>query len=383
MLAALTTRSGTPAAAAPALLSGFVSGQVLNSANRPLGQSDVYLFDDSAATGTTASIAHGRSLADGTFRLSIPDPRTATGNGWHNYTLMTIHDGRFGVRFFSRLQAGATTADKAEIQADAQADAITARQPAVLHATMRSSGAPAETVRGRTADLAEQANQGHDADQLMRSAVVTATYQNVPTTVARIEIISGSTVTFTYGTQSDTDVDVGVQVEGTSGWSIDGSTHLSKSGASSAPLPYTVGMNSWPVAFYMAVGITYSDNYLCAGKYYCYTKRSADYWTGAVHRYATAWNGCLDVNARCQRYVACFPPNGGFDKHSGVNQKYATAAKVAGLTLGASSGWSTSVDVKYDFQRPQDFVAWPCIAGKNNWITLASELYVFGTTTPN
>ena len=192
----------------------------------------------------------------------------------------------------------------------------------------------------------------------------------------------GSTVTFTYGTQADTDVDVGLQVEGTSAWSINGSVHLSKSGGSSASLPYTVGLKSWPVAFYMAVGITYSDNYLCVGKYYCYTKRAANYWTGTVYRYATAWNGCSGANVACQRYVACYPPNGSFNKHSGVNQKYTAAARVAGVTLGASSGWSSSVDVNYQFQRPKDDVAWPCIAGKNNWPTLAGELYVFGTTTP-
>lgn len=378
MLSALVTTSGTAAAAAPTLTPSLVTGQVLDATDRPIGQSDVYLFDDSAPTGTTASIAHTRSAADGTFSLSIPGTGAATASGWRNFTLTTIHGDRFGVRFFSRRQGGTATLDKAE----AQAETVAARQPVVLHATMRSTAPPAGTVRARTADLAAQANSADDADQLVRSSVVVATYQNVPTTVARIEIIGGATVAFTYGTQADTDVDVGVQVDGTSAWSVGGSVHLGKSGASAATRTYTVGLKSWPEAYYMAVGITYSDDYICQGKYHCYTKRSADYWTGNVVNYATAWDGCVGVTAPCQRYVVCFPPNGKFEKHSGVNQKYSAAAKVAGLTLGASSGWSTSVDVVYQFHRPQDDIAWPCLAGKNNWITLASELYSFGTTTP-
>ncbi len=110
-----------------------------------------------APSGTSAAAAAPvPALPSASLRARFWTP--TTGNGWHNYTLMTVHDGRFGVRFFSRRGSGTTASDKAESRTEVQADAVAAWQPVVLHATLRSSAPPVKTVRARTADMAEQAN---------------------------------------------------------------------------------------------------------------------------------------------------------------------------------------------------------------------------------
>ncbi|MER6946524.1 hypothetical protein ABT294_21070 [Nonomuraea sp. NPDC000554] len=380
--ALLSTAMLVPAENASAEADVLLAGRALDAAGAPAAGADVYLFDVTTQSERSQSIGHAKVNADGRFELSLPMTKgeaMASGNdGWSNYMAVMNRDGKFDVRFFSRKR-------EADGQWIAPARTPAARNVMTMKADKRPFTPPAGSAAAKllaSARASQAAGESVSTGQVTMKSVVLARYSNVPTTVARIEAARNTKIKFTYGRRADSEVEVGVEFS-EDHWGIGGSQHIGNDVGYEVPYTLDPGLNT-QAARYMQAGMDYEDRLEWIGTAFpvAYTKRVATRWTGTLYGYATGVNGCS--SRTCISHVACyFKHNSGLKKTKGENRKYTAAAYVAGLKLGATSGWSSNVSMEYDFAVHGDpeLIGY-CMGGNNDWAPYAQEVYMFTTTTP-
>jgi hypothetical protein len=380
------------ASAAPtvAAVAGDVvmAGQVLAEGGTPAAGADVYLFDVTVDTPHPVSLAHAKAGSDGSFAVSLGAAKAqpamaaaARNGGWTNFMALTRNaDGRVNITYFSRRRDATGWVSR---------DAGPASQSRMMVRADQEVKAPAAgTQAAKLLDSARRASASAPVsdDVMALDGTTIATYENVPTTVARVEAARNSTVSFLYGEEADSDIDVAVSVN-SEAFRIDGSTHIGNTHAMSVPTLIGGGLNQF-VAYYMKIGVNYEDRLvvnLPIGL--AYVERVATGWTGNVGKVETAYDGCSGA-IPCAFKGACFEKeNSGVIKRDGRNKKYAAAVSVAGVTLGATSGWSRDIQMTYTFDihndpgDPDHVIAW-CLIGSNGWPSEASDLYMVTTPDP-
>jgi hypothetical protein len=354
-------------------------GRALDSAGAAAADGDVYLFDVTTDSRSRTPVAHAKASSDGSFRLGLEPTKAIasaapSNGGWNNFMAYARKGDWFDLHYFSRRWDGT-----AWVAGAAEATAGTSVTIRTMHVALARKPAPGTL----DADLAQDAAASAAGPGF--ACEVVATHHNVPTTVARIETARNSRVTFTYGQQADSDVDVAVQVVGqeAGGWSIQGSRHVGNSSGFSVPYALDPGVYR-PAAAYIQIGINYEDKKCLLGDppYVEYVERSAKEWTGGLWPVSTSWYSCSSpVNVpTCSNYGVCYGRgSSGIRKWQGTNRRYSAAAAVAGVTLGATSGWSTDISMTYDFgvrpdpENPQ--VYW-CLYGSNTWPAQAADVYM-------
>ncbi|NUW46611.1 hypothetical protein [Nonomuraea rhodomycinica] len=378
----LATATQIPAAGASADSGVFLTGKALDATGAPAGGADVYVFDVTEESEHNDSVAHAKANPDGRFELSMPlnaGKTAASGNdGWSNYMALVSRAGKFDVQFFSRRRETGG-------QWIAPSHTSAARDVVTLKADQRPFTPPAGSRAAEllaSARASQAAGAAGPAEKVSMKSVVLARYSNVPTTVARIEVARNTKVKFTYGRRADTEVEVGVEFE-EGRWKMGGSKHIGNDVGYEVPYTLDPGLNK-PAARYMEAGMDYEDRLEWIGTTFpvAYTKRVATRWTGTLYGYSTWVNGCESQS--CMSHVACyFKHNSGLKKTRGENRKYTAAANVAGLMLGATSGWSSNVSMEYDFavHGNPELIGY-CMGGNNTWPPYAQEVYMFTTTTP-
>lgn len=168
------------------------------------------------------------------------------------------------------------------------------------------------------------------------------------TVVGELHTTLDMQATFTYGSTADSDIDIGFSTAFSGPWSMSGSRHVGNQ--SSGEVTWSKGENfhrklltSFMYAKYRKVG--------CAGTYY--TVEAVEWRGGAL-----AGGPADDPTARCRGIepLKKVPQGRGtaFKRESSRAVRHGVSATIFGVSLGATSGYSTHVKAHWKFGSARD-----------------------------
>jgi hypothetical protein len=313
-----------------------IAGAVVDAAGRSLSgaQVELYVEPRTSEPGTSALPLVATASTDATGRFSLVAPSTREvlarlqDDGIANFVLVVRRDGLVLQRNLSR-RPSSLIDDASSVDAlpasDRKRRVVGAER--VLRLVLAPGRAGVSPASGRT-PLAP-------APQCLYSVVSTG---RAWTTVGEIHVGGDATGRFTYGRTADSNIDVGFSATGAGGWSISGTVHVGNS------LSATVWAERGP-----GWGTKFKTQFE-------YEKRK---YGGACQGHkivGTRWVGGTDTNEPvygtgvCDQYPQYSVPygkNSGFHRDANRAHRWGTALTVFGVTLGARSGYSTSVAYRY------------------------------------
>lgn len=186
------------------------------------------------------------------------------------------------------------------------------------------------------------------------------------TTVGELHDESWTKATFTYGSNADSNIEVGYQYNG-GGVSDGGTINLSYSSSTrtSRSLPY------WNASWIVQTVFTYAHQGLYSTCYgYMGTSRViAQYWngTGLYWQGSRSW---LDNNPNSNSFW--LGGYGSWTRSSSSSYTYYGAVSVFGVSLHAQSGFSYYVENSWN----NDQGGSGCLVGSNNWPAWSGAVYV-------
>ena len=338
-----------------------IAGAVVDAAGQGLAgaQVELYVEPRTSEPGTSALplVATASTDPAGRFSLVAPSTREVLArlqdDGVANFVLVVRGDGLVLQRNLSRRPASV-------IDDVSNADAASANEPERRNAAARHAlrlvlapGRAGVSPAPRRTPLAP-------APQCVYSVVATG---RAWTTVGEIHVGGDATGRFTYGRTADSNIDVGFSATGAGGWSISGTVHVGNS------LSATVWAERGP-----GWGTKFKTQFE-------YEKRK---YGGACQGYkivGTRWVGGTDTNEPvygtgvCDAYPNTSVPygkNSGFFRDANRAYRWGTALTVFGVTLGARSGYSTSVSYRYS-TGSQLGQHWVC--GNNDYPLYATRIF--------
>jgi hypothetical protein len=185
---------------------------------------------------------------------------------------------------------------------------------------------------------------------------------------------------WTYGTSADSDIDVGLDYDGNGGWGVSGTAHIGTSLGSNSG----VARSGVLLGYYGTTNMQYLEGYYQPyGTYSGYTTcsgLSVTPWTKSVR--ATKWLGGTGSTGSLTQYDCYDAPqssyrnnqlNGSFFSTSSSRAaKFSGSANFSYISLGATSGYSTNIDLHWDWNLGRG--GYSC--GSNAYPPYAKIIYV-------
>lgn len=204
-----------------------------------------------------------------------------------------------------------------------------------------------------------------------------------PTKYTKVAELHGTVATrstWTYGTSADSDIDAALDYDGNGGWSLSGSAHVGTSNSSSTGSSTVHVLAGW----YATSNFQYTEGYYKPyGSYSGYTTcsgLSVTPYTKSLR--ASTWLGGASSNGSLSQYDCYDAPQSSYRVSQSVNsffntssaraQKYSGAAVFSYVSLGATSGFSSYVDLGFKWDNGRSGL----LCGNNAYPTSAKILYV-------
>lgn len=197
-----------------------------------------------------------------------------------------------------------------------------------------------------------------EAGRTYCSFIVTGRPQR-PVNVIEFHNAGNSNSQWVYGTKADSDVDAAMDYSGDGGWKVTGSASISNSRSSSVyRFADTVANNYGTTNFEFVDG--YYKATIWGGSNTCYgssitvntkSKRAVS-WVQSVGSNRNAGSefiGC--ANSPQKDHRSDYPVNSGFIRNTSSASKIGAAVDLGVIKVGAQSGFSTELDVRWDSKR--------------------------------
>ncbi|MFC5830375.1 hypothetical protein [Nonomuraea insulae] len=373
--------SPAPASVTQSVDDTLIAGTIGSAALRDdtaAGSAKIYVFDAEQRSGKLASLAH--TTTDSSGRFSLPLAGNTSGitksaakqGGWNNFMLLVVDGDMYDVQHFTRRYDGQRWIDRSS-KPSAQVNVPVS--PQMRAATDKgSSVAQPFTASANDGSLTLEATEV-DCE---------TTCENVATTAARVEIEGNMKATFTYGQTVSSEIETGVGAESGEGglisWKISGSVHIGTNAGFTRDYILAATTKYVGAAAYIKLGMNYVDTKYCNFAV-CYRVRQATAWTGEISQVTDIPmdDRGPDSPIYASKYWDCTPHEnmGKVEKTSGNNMKYVSAAEIGGLKLGATTAWTDSFKVTWEFETVEKFVGNIefCMVGSNTWASNADEIY--------
>lgn len=246
--------------------------------------------------------------------------------------------------------------------------------PSTEHRTLLATDPKTSAVNGT-----KSSGQYSTLGTVSCSYVTTAT----PTTytkVAEFHSTAYTTGKWTYGTSADSDIDVGLDYDGNGGWGVSGTAHVGTSLGSNTG----VQVGGSLVGYYATTNMQYVEGYYKPyGSYSGYTTcsgLSVTPWTKSVR--ASKWLGGTGSTGSLTQYDCYDAPQSSyrnnqlagsfFSTSSSRAAKFNGAANFSYISLGATSGYSTNIDLHWDWNKGRGGLS----CGSNAYPPYAKIIYV-------
>jgi hypothetical protein len=257
--------------------------------------------------------------------------------------------------------------------------------PTRQHRTMLATDPATGATNGVRAAKQSGAKGGASASPALAAGTVPCSFiiTGNPTKYTKVAELHGTTATrstWTYGRTADSDIDAAIDYDGNGGWSISGSAHIGTSNSSSTGAStihtltgyYATSNFQYREGYYKPYG-TYSGYTLCSGTGVTPNTKSlkANSWLGGASTNANlSQYDCYDAPQSSYRVVQSV--NSFFNTSSARAQKYSGSAVFSYVSLGATSGFSTYVDLGFKWDNGRSGY----LCGNNAYPTSAKILYV-------
>ncbi len=291
---------------------------------------------------------------------------SAKNDGWINFLLATASGSDYVLEGFSRHWNGKDWTSFG--------DQRPGMSPGDMHQTIFAKDVKSGQVKyGTNSKLADrQFKEGQPAPESLSSCYyVHQSYSYDHTAVMEVHNSKDSDVTYAYGGTADSDIDIGINYDGSS-WTIGGSAHIGTSNGSAAS-----GTRSIHFGQYVGSRFRYSRGYLShAGVGWCdyagdaYIK--ADRWEGGTLSYMfdVSVFDCLD--APQSNWLEHMPVGDSWTKNEARAARFGIAVSFPGVNLGATSGYSSRVDMTWKAVRN-----WIYLCGNNAYPRYAQIVYTY------
>jgi Concanavalin A-like lectin/glucanases superfamily len=330
-------------------------GTVTDAAGDPIAGARVALYPHLATHGVVrpGALATATTDAGGVYQITLPDAGAvaalADANGWIGLTREVLANGADTSAAVER-----TYDDVNGVWLDEDgsvAPATTVVDPASEATTMLARPIPA-------------------AGFCLQLTVATGRPVMGETTIAELHAWADTTVTFTYGRTADSTIGVGYSRNGSTGWSLSGSQHVSNNASARSP---SYGPAYGKVERGQFNYQKYKILNTCSGITY---KVAPTVWTGGIDNgganVAAADGHCLDSDYAGKRASWDGGSGAAFDTTREKAATYGAAVTVFGAQLSARSGFSSNVHIHWHFVTP-GVTHWLC--GSNNVPALAAIVY--------
>ena len=211
------------------------------------------------------------------------------------------------------------------------------------------------------------------------SFVVDATPQRY-VSVVEFHNAANSNGKWTYGASADSDVEMGIQYSGSGDWSIGATRHISNSDGASVSMSYVGGdkANNYGRTAFEFVDGHYALIYGLGPQ--CYGTSAT---VGTKVKNPISWQGGVSTNTDAgSEYFGCtnspqsthrtsYPVGSTFTRESSSASQIGAAVDIGPISLGAKSGYSTSMDMHWDSKRGTGI--WLC--GTYSGVTTAGVIH--------
>jgi len=316
-----------------------VSGRLINASGHGLAGWVWLNLPGPGSVNTTKSfvLARGRTDARGRFSLSAKDEafarNLATKNGgWVNLELLAGSGHFYVYRSVPRAYIAMTGKWIGAGRKNKPVSLVIAHHTAGVAMSKKFLSPPHPFASGQAAPAC------HDVSTVIAQ-------RDSDTVVGELHTAKSQTASFTYGTTADSNIAVGFTGPGAGGWSLSGETHVANSLGSS--VTWTAGADF--------------HHLLSTGFHYVKRKTYNNCFGARYTVKATAWNGgetiganAPDPSGKCRNspfnsHKSQYAAGGIFRRHAQRAVRYGGAARVLGLSLSATSGYSKNVEATWTF----------------------------------
>jgi hypothetical protein len=417
---AVSPHRGAAAAAATSDPDLLVTGDVVSQADgtvRPAVGAEVYVWWvpglEDAQPGDELpieTVATTSTSVDGRYAVTLaPTPAmeaaAATNGGWVNLNVGTVTSLETGAMSGERIESTgisrrvegttwAAAAAPSPVEGAIETFAKALGRPSARVAAQTSERPAPETNQQMEADLVVSkdspvATTTRVAGQLGRTSALAAgrAYCSFVTTARpqrRVSVVefhnaSNSNASWSYGQSADSDIEAGIDYSGNGGWTVGATRHVSNRTSSTVSRSYAGGdkaNNYGRTDFDFVDGYykPYGNGATCHGTSIpVNTKvRNPVEWVGGVGSSTASGSEFIGCDQSPQSgHRTSYPAGTSFERSDSSAAKIGGAVDIGPISLGATSGYSTQMDMKWVSKRGKGI--WLC--GTNYGVTRAGVIH--------